>query len=60
MKKYTAQVRMSYYAWVEVEAQDEHAAKDQGIRKAWRELDKGYGCWGEEPEVLDLAEGEMP
>ena len=56
MNRYQMQVRLSYYAWVDVEASDEASAKDQGIRKAWRELDRGYGCWGEEPEVLELTE----
>ena len=58
MKQYQAQVRLSYYVWVDVEAQDEHSAKDQAIRKAWREMDKQYGVWGEEPEVINFSEGD--
>ena len=54
MKRYQMQVRLSYYAWVDVEALSEHSAKDNGIRQAWREMDKGTGSWGEEPEVLEL------
>ena len=56
MKQYQAYVRMSYYVWVDVEASDEHSAKDQALRKAWREMDKGRGAWGEEPSVLELVE----
>ena len=58
MKKYQMQVRLSYYVWVNVEAVDEHSAKDQAIRKAWREMDKQSGVWGEEPEVVNFSEGE--
>ena len=58
MKRYQMQVRLSYYAWVDVEATSEHSAKDQGIRQAWREMDKGTGVWGEEPEVLEFMEME--
>ena len=58
MKRYQMQVRLSYYVWVDVEAENEHSAKDQATRKAWREMDKQRGCWGEEPEVLDVTEGE--
>jgi hypothetical protein len=59
MKKFTVQVRMSYYAWIVVEAESEYSAKDQAIRQAWRAQDKGEGVWGEEPEVLTLIEGEV-
>jgi len=59
MKKYQVQVKMSYYAWVEVEAENEDSAKRQGLLKAWREQSLGRGgVWGEEPEVLELKEGE--
>ena len=58
MKQYQAQVRLSYYVWVDVEAQDEHSAKDQAIRKAWREMDRQHGVWGEEPEVINFSEGD--
>ncbi len=57
MKQYQAQVRLSYYVWVDVEAPDEHSAQDQAIRKAWREMDKQNGVWGEEPEVVNFSEG---
>ena len=56
MKTYQVQVRLSYYAWVEVEAIDEHNAQDQAIRKAFFEMDRGNGSWGEEPEVMELVE----
>ena len=42
MKRYQMQVRLSYYAWVDVEASDEHSAKDQALRKAWREMAHRY------------------
>jgi hypothetical protein len=58
MKKYQVQVKMSYYAWVDVEAENEDSARDQALRKAWRSQAHGDGCWGEEPEVLELKEGE--
>ena len=58
MKRYKAQVKMSYYVWVSVDALDEHSARDRAIRTAWRAQDEGYGVWGEEPEVIELKEGE--
>ena len=61
MRKYQMQVRLSYYVWVDVEAEDDYSARDQAVRRAWREMDKQQGCWGEDPEVLDavvLTEGE--
>jgi len=57
MKTYEVQVRLSHYVWVTVEAYDEHSAKDQAVRKSWREMNKGYGVWGEEPQVMQLKEG---
>jgi hypothetical protein len=57
--KFTARVRLSYYAYVEVDAEDEDIAYDKAIRKAWRMQERGEGVWGEEPEVYDLTEGEM-
>ena len=56
MKRYQMQVRLSYYVWVDVEAESEYSAKDQAVRKAWRELDRHHGVWGEEPEVLNVTE----
>jgi hypothetical protein len=57
--RYTVQVRLSYYADVEVEADDEHSAKQQAIRQAHRAMEKGQGCWGEEPSVTHITkEGE--
>ena len=56
MKRYQMQVRLSYYVWVDVEAESEYSAKDQAVRLAWREMDKQRGCWGEEPEVLNMTE----
>jgi len=58
MKKYQMQVRMSYYVWVEVEAETQDSAKDQALRKAWRAQANGDGCWGEEPSVIEIQEGE--
>lgn len=58
MKRYQAQVRLSYYVWVDIEtdADSEFAIHDAAIRKAWHEQSKGTGVWGEEPEVLDVME----
>lgn len=58
MKRYQAQVRLSYYVWVDIEtdADSEFAIHDAAIRKAWHEQSKGTGVWGEEPEVLDITE----
>lgn len=61
MKKYQMQVRLSYYVWVDVEAEDDHSARNQAVRRAWREMDKQRGCWGEDPEVFNevvLTQGE--
>ena len=58
-ERYTVQVRLSYYADVEVEADDEHSAKQQAIRKAHWAMERGNGCWGEEPSVVEITnEGE--
>jgi hypothetical protein len=54
MKKYQAMVCMSYYVWVDVEADSEDSARDQALRKGWRSQANGDGNWGEEPEVLEL------
>jgi tetrahydromethanopterin S-methyltransferase subunit A len=56
MKQYLVQVRLSYYAWVDVEALDQYQAEDKAIRKAWDAMGKGSGAWGEEPEVVHLEE----
>ena len=57
--RYFVQVRLSYYANVEVEAEDEYDAKEQAIRKAHWAMDRGDGCWGEEPSVTHITkEGE--
>jgi len=58
MKKYQVMVAMSYYVWVEVEAETQDLAKDQALRKAWRAQANGDGYWGEEPSVLEIQEGE--
>jgi hypothetical protein len=58
MKKYQMQVRMSYYVWVEVEAETQDSAQDQALRKAWRAQANGDGYWGEEPSVMEIREGE--
>ena len=58
-ERYTVQVRLSYYASVEVEAENEYDAKQQAIRKAHWAMDRGNGCWGEEPSVVEITkEGE--
>ena len=59
MSKFTARVRLSYFAYVEVDAEDADIAYDKAIREAWRMQEKGEGVWGEEPTVYDLIEGEM-
>jgi hypothetical protein len=58
MNKYQVEVRMSYFVWVDVEATDEHSARDQALRRAYREQQKGMGVWGEEPQVTVVIEGE--
>ena len=58
MKKYQVRVKLSYYAWVEVEAETQDSAQDQALRKAWRAQANGDGYWGEEPSVLEIQEGE--
>jgi hypothetical protein len=50
---------LSYYAYVEVDAEDADIAHDKAIREAWRMQERGEGVWGEEPTVYDLIEGEM-
>jgi len=57
MTKYVATVRLAYFVNVEVEADNLDQAHDLAVRQAWREQDKGEGCWGEEPKVLTLIEG---
>lgn len=56
MKQYSIEVRMSYFVWVDVEALDEHSARDQALRKAHREQELGRGTWGEEPQALIIIE----
>ena len=58
MKQYRVQVRLSYYAMVDVEAENDDAAQSLAIRNSWRAMDKGDGVWGEEPEVMFILEGE--
>ena len=58
MNKYQVEVRMSYFVWVDVEATDEHSARDQALRRAYREQQKGMGVWGEEPQVTVVIKGE--
>ena len=58
MNKYQVEVRMSYFVWVDVEATDEHSARDQALRRAGREQSRGTGVWGEEPQVTGVIEGE--
>ena len=56
MKAYQVQVRLSYYACVDVEADDEHQAHDRAIRRAHYAMEQGHGSWGEEPEVVSIDE----
>jgi len=58
MNKYQVEVRMSYFVWVDVEATDEHSARDQALRRAYREQQKGMGVWGEEPQVTVVIKEE--
>ena len=58
MKKWKGLVCMPMWQEIEVEAMEEEYAREQGIRKAFREMDKGHGSWGEEPEVTDFSEME--
>jgi hypothetical protein len=58
MKQYSVEVRMSYFVWVDVEATDEHSARDQALRRAYREQQKGMGVWGEEPQATVVIQGE--
>jgi hypothetical protein len=58
--RYTVQVRLSYYANVEVEADSQDRAEDLALRQAHRAMEKGQGCWGEEPSVVEITnEGEV-
>jgi len=57
-ERYTVQVRMSYYANVEVEADSQDQAEAQALRQAHRAMDRGDGCWGEEPSVVEITKGE--
>jgi hypothetical protein len=58
-ERYRVQVRLSYYANVETEADDEDQAKAQALRQAHWAMDRGEGCWGEEPSVVEITkEGE--
>ena len=60
MKQYSIEVRMSYFVWVDVEATDEHSARDRALRRAYREQQKGMGVWGEEPQVtVVIQEGRQ-
>jgi len=58
MKNYRVNVRLSYYVYVDVTAENDEQAFDKARRLAWQEQEKGRGVWGEEPEVQFLLEGE--
>jgi hypothetical protein len=58
MKNYRVNVRLSYYVYVDVEADNDEDAHDQAVRLAWREANKGRGVWGDEPQVQFLLEGD--
>jgi hypothetical protein len=60
MNRYFVRVRLSYYANVEVEADSQDRAEDLAIRLSHREMERGNGCWGEEPSVVEITnEGEV-
>jgi hypothetical protein len=60
MNRYFVKVRLSYYADVEVEADSQDRAEDLALRQAHRAMEKGQGCWGEEPSVVEITnEGEV-
>ena len=58
-ERYTVQVRLSYYADVEVEADSQDQAEAKALRQAHRAMEKGQGCWGEEPSVVEITKGEQ-
>jgi len=58
MKNYRVNVRLSYYVYVDVTAENDEHAFDKARRLAWQEQEKGRGVWGEEPEVQFLLEGD--
>lgn len=58
-ERYTVQVRLSYYADVEVEAESQDQAESQALRLAHRAMQRGEGCWGEEPSVTRITKGEQ-
>lgn len=60
MNRYFVRVRLSYYANVEVEADSQDQAEWKALRQAHREMERGNGCWGEEPSVVEITnEGEV-
>ena len=56
--RYFVQVRLSYYADVEVEADSKDQAEAKALRQAHRAMERGEGCWGEEPSVTHITKGE--
>jgi NADH:ubiquinone oxidoreductase subunit F (NADH-binding) len=58
MNKYSVEVRMSYYVWVDVEAVDEYSAKDRALRGAHEEQKLGMGVWGEEHQIVLVIKKE--
>ena len=59
MKHYEVQVRISFFSNVNVQADDEEHAKEKAIRQAHTAMQRGYGSWGEEPEVVSVVEYGM-
>ena len=57
-ERYTVQVRLSYYANVEVDADSQDQAEAKALRQAHRAMERGEGCWGEEPSVTHTTKGE--
>ena len=58
-ERYTVQVRLSYYANVEVEADSQDQAEAKALRQAHRAMERGEGSWGEEPSVTHITKGEQ-
>ena len=56
--RYFVRVRLSYYANVEVEADSQDQAEAQALRQAHRAMERGEGCWGEEPSIVEITKGE--
>lgn len=58
MKDYQVQVSMSYFVWVDVQAETYEQAQDKALRQCWREQANGNGVWTEEPRIEAVIEGK--